>query len=556
MGVAVVRLRKLGGALLAVALVGNVGCHRTLPVSSGYRALPVQPCLDENAAQTVQQPREPQEATPPIAASPPSGKGYGKLDVPSDLPGSWVVPLELPKDLPADRTEREKIIRAQYPPLPPLGENLLPQPPQNGAAATLHDLQRLANANHPALKKAQAEIEVARGEAIQAGLYPNPTIGYQGDQMQPGTKPSNNAGQQGVFLAQRIVTAGKLQLARAAAGLAWLNAEVNYRRTQIAVATEVRRQFFAVLVAQENIRIHVALIELADEVFRGQVAQVVAGQAALYEPLQLYVFAISARNSLIQARNRYLSAWKQLAVAVGLPESAPTLLAGNPDSAIPRYAYDRCLERMLQVHPDLIAAENEVLRARFLLRLAEVTPIPDIEAQTALQRDTLVNNFQINLQIGMNVPIWNRNQGGILQAQGQLAAALQQVTQVRNQRIADLAQAFERYENARLQLQQYRQLILPNQVRIYRSVYQRYQQEPDKVNYNDVAIAHQAIAQQLSSYLTHLGAQWEAVVELAELMQLDDLYELTEPTGEDASASRPMDSWPVALRTLKPSTKR
>jgi len=76
-----------------------------------------------------------------------------------------------------------------------------------------------------------------------------------------------------------------------------------------------RVSYFAVLVAQENLAIARAMSNLADEVYRLQLRQVQGGQAAAYEPLQLHVLAVQARSTVVQARNRYLSAWRQLAAA-------------------------------------------------------------------------------------------------------------------------------------------------------------------------------------------------------------------------------------------------
>lgn len=48
---------------------------------------------------------------------------------------------------------------------------------------------------------------------IQAGLYPNPTVGYSGNQINDGP---GTAGQQGGYGSQEFVVGGKLALAREA----------------------------------------------------------------------------------------------------------------------------------------------------------------------------------------------------------------------------------------------------------------------------------------------------------------------------------------------------
>src|SRR5437899_13089021 len=90
-----------------------------------------------------------------------------------------------------------------------------PTPPsgsQAPAALSLGDLEQMALQGNPTLTQAAAAIDASRGKALQAGLYPNPSIGYVGEQI----GIAGTAGElQGAFVQQTIVTAGKLRLSRA-----------------------------------------------------------------------------------------------------------------------------------------------------------------------------------------------------------------------------------------------------------------------------------------------------------------------------------------------------
>jgi Cu/Ag efflux protein CusF len=80
----------------------------------------------------------------------------------------------------------------------------------------LTELERIALSNNPTVAQEEANIRVAAGLATQAGLYPNPTVGYYGDEIRGGYI---GAGQQGGFVSQTIVTGGKLRAARRVADL-------------------------------------------------------------------------------------------------------------------------------------------------------------------------------------------------------------------------------------------------------------------------------------------------------------------------------------------------
>src|SRR5262249_24627826 len=56
-----------------------------------------------------------------------------------------------------------------------------PVPAAAAGGLTLADLEHMALQGNPTLSQAAAQVEAARGRALQAGLYPNPTVGYEAD---------------------------------------------------------------------------------------------------------------------------------------------------------------------------------------------------------------------------------------------------------------------------------------------------------------------------------------------------------------------------------------
>src|SRR5207249_6711543 len=81
--------------------------------------------------------------------------------------------------------------------------------------------------------------------------------------------------------------------------------------------------------------------------------------------------------------------------------------------------------------------------------------------------------------------------------------------------------------------------ILPSQVLVFRTMRKRYDVEPAAVGFNDLGVSQQTLGGVLATYLQALQAQWDAVVEVATLLQTDDLYEL----GKDSThpPSCPLD---------------
>jgi cobalt-zinc-cadmium efflux system outer membrane protein len=469
------------------------------------------------------------------AKDPPAEKQPRRpLLLPPGFPGANAPDIRLPderdpryKDKPElYKKDVGKYIHNLYPTMPGVGPDPEPQPGPNGQSLTLADLQRLAMANSPLLRQAAADVEAARGTVLAAGEYPNPTLGYEADNV--GTSapvPGGGAGFEGAFLDQVIKTAGKLKLAQAAAQKDLDNARLALRRAQTDLMTQVRSGYFAVLVAQENIRINKLLVRFTDKVFHIQV-DLTKDQAALYEPMALRALADQARLALMTARNHYVSSWKQLAANLGLPGMPPTEVAGHIDMPIPRFNFEQVLARVLSTHTDVLTARNTEQRARYNLRLAQVTPIPDVEVRLIVQQDWTTPPFLLTsgLQVGGPIPIWNHNKGGIIQAQGQLLRAVEESHRVRSALTTSLATAYETYDNNRRTVELYARRILPDQIRFYKGTYEQHSENPDRVGFNDIVTAQQALAMSLATYLTAVDATWQAVVTVANLLQTNELF--------------------------------
>src|SRR5262249_24296720 len=123
--------------------------------------------------------------------------------------------------------------------------------------------------------------------------------------------------------------------------------------------------------------------------------------------------------------NTYVQAWKQLAAAMGLPLLPLTEVEGRVDMPMPVFEYNEVLNHVLKNHTDVLTAENSLAQSKLNVRVAQVTPIPDVELRFMLQKDYTGFPFQVahSLQVNFPIPIWNRNQGGIIQAEATLISA-------------------------------------------------------------------------------------------------------------------------------------
>jgi cobalt-zinc-cadmium efflux system outer membrane protein len=453
---------------------------------------------------------------------PSAGERHLDLNIPSEIPGSEARRLALPKDAAAKQREIEQL----FPDLPALVAEPIPVPGPNGRPYTLTDLQQIAVANSPQIRQAASDVEAARGNMIQANAYPNPTVSYQ-------FTPSNNGstpGADGFGVDQTIKTGGKLGLQRAAAEMDLHNAELALRRARSDLATQVRNAYFAVLVAKETVRVNKAVAHFTDEVYRLQAQMLMGGFAAPYEPAALRAQAYSARLAYRQAIQTHVYAWKQLVAAINVRQLPLTEVAGRVDSCIPYYDFDAIQAYVLRNHTDVLTARNGIDKARYNLKLAQVTPVPDVDVNMAVLKDYSLAPKQVTptLTLGVPIPIWDRNKGAVMAAESALIRASEEPHRVEQSLSNTLAAAYMNYKNNLEALEYYRRYILPDQVRAYRGAYDRRQIDPN-ASFGDVVSAQQTLAANVTSYLQTLGQVWTSVTSVADLIQTDDLFEFARP---------------------------
>ncbi|MGH7223309.1 MAG: TolC family protein, partial [Gemmataceae bacterium] len=495
------------------------------------------------------------------------------LQVPPDL-----LPTGPPRRLdlgPLDSAQRRQRLRREFEQLRPPGPDYEGVGGPFGHPLTLAELQRIGLSSSPVIKQAVARVENARGLALQAGLPPNPYIGFEDDTF--GT--TGGAGYPGGYFDQLFVTAGKLRLRRAVAAMDLRIAEVALRRAQMDLATQIRGNYFQLLVARENMRINRLLAAFADSVYEVQAREVRSRAeltVAAYEPMYLRALAYMVRTNLIQARNSYVMNWKQLTSAMGLPGMPLTEIAGRADMPIPVFDFARVWAHVGLNHTDVATADNAFHQARLNLLLNQVQPIPDVNVRFLMQKDYTgpPNAIAPSLATYLPIPIWNRNQGGIAAAQADVVRMGEEPLRVRNDLYSQLSEAFGRYQTYRKNLSLYRDQILPDLVRVYDSIYRRYHAlggvqppgvppaippaapippqplpafQPPQPGINDVVVAQQFLMTSIASYITNLTGMWQAVVDVTNLIQTNNMFRM----GQDDLPTEPMPPAPD-LEQLKP----
>jgi cobalt-zinc-cadmium efflux system outer membrane protein len=376
----------------------------------------------------------------------------------------------------------------------------LPPPellPEIVEGLTLDQLEEMALTGNPSICRAYALVGAARGNWLQAGLKPNPSVGYEGQQLGSG----GLAEQHGVLFSQEIPTGGKLRLNRAVAQGEIVVAEQELAAQRQRVVTDVRIAFYHVLVAQRQIDLAEELIHVSGEGSQSVDALFRAREVGRVDVLQAQLENEQAQILLQDAHNRYDAAWRNLAAVLGNPAMPPHSVVGDPSGPPKGIEFEETLARILATSPEISAAVAELERARRAIDRARVQPIPNVSFQGLVnwQDNGIGGKADGGVALSVPLPLFDRNQGAIFRAEREAAAARYAVSQVELDLMSRLTPVYERYANAHNQVSRYRETVLPAAEESLTLTQKMYQ--AGEANYLGLLTAQRTFAQTNRNYL-------------------------------------------------------
>lgn len=406
------------------------------------------------------------------------------------------------------------------------------QPP--GPELTLEQLEQMALERNPTLKQAEAELRAAEGRERQAGLYPNPTVGYQGEEIRGG---SFRGGEQGVFVQQDIVLGGKLGANKKVFAQERRQSEMERDEQRLRVANGVALAYYQSLAAQETVALRSSLLKVAQDSTQTSRQLFNVGQSDQPDVLQAEIEEEQAELALIAAQQSQQQRWKTLAAVVGDPGLAFSPLAGSLED-VPESDPQQWLQALLTASPAVKIAALGVARAEATLNRARREPIPDLQIRGGLEQNRELmesSGHPVGLQgfaeVGVRIPLFNRNQGNIQAAQAQIERARSEVQRVQlllRERVAPTVQS---YLTAREAANRYRNQMIPRAEKAYALYLDKYKDMA--AAYPQVLIAQKTLFQVRADYVGALETLWVSTVALKGFMLTDGLEAPTPPAEID-----------------------
>jgi cobalt-zinc-cadmium efflux system outer membrane protein len=398
---------------------------------------------------------------------------------------------------------------------------------------TLEELQQMALQNNPTFAQSAANIQAAEGRKKQSGLYPNPIVGYQGEQIRGG---SFHGGEQGFFIQQDIVLGGKLGLNRKIFSQELKQAEAEGEEQKLRVVTNVQMSYIQALAAQQTLELRHNLSKLADDAVETSHQLANVGQADAPDVLESEVEAQQAQLAVTMAEQNQQRIWKALSAVIGNPRLPLMQLEGKLEDTLPVNA-DELVEKIVNESPAVRIAEIGVKRAEAALAREKREPIPDLQLRGGMQQngELLSNGRAAGLQgfaeVGVRIPIFNRNQGNISTAKANEERAKREVERVKLVMRERAAIVVQNYTFSQSAVDRYKNQMIPRAQKAYEMYTKKYQDMA--AAYPQVLIAQRTLMQLDVSYINALESFATSSLSLQSYLLTDGLEAPAQPGGID-----------------------
>jgi cobalt-zinc-cadmium efflux system outer membrane protein len=269
-------------------------------------------------------------------------------------------------------------------------------------------------------------IEYTKGQEVTARLFPNPLLSVGTLSSYTQGRTLSNSGQLFTQVAQLFELAGKRGYRIESAGFGTQSAEAAFEDAVRLLGLTVKDSYYRVQLAQRRLVLAEENRERFSRILDVNTIRFKKGYIAEVDLIRIRLQMVDFQSQVIQSLQEAESAKGELRQLLRLSPS--TVLELTTELGFRRIDPD--IEKLrvtaLAMRPDIRAKRYTFSQRQSDLKLAKAYRIPDVTigAGYAIQGAQGPDNpGQVALNAGIPLPLFNRNQGGIHQAEVSLQAA-------------------------------------------------------------------------------------------------------------------------------------
>lgn len=288
----------------------------------------------------------------------------------------------------------------------------------SAAALSLSEATQRVLTKNPQISLSDALEQAAAGRASQAGILPNPELSYQLEDFSRDTQRSANQATTTFSLSQQFSLPGKRSARMAVANDEQALAKVDGLSQRLSLIRLTHDRYAEAVAAQEQLSIAEQSHVLAKQAYDAVSARVDAGRVSPIELSRASVALKAAQREVATQKQFQLLAQRQLASLWGERELVESLTGSLvlPQSLTEDVA-------PINKIPLLKRADIQVKKEQAALRLAQAERVPDFTLMAGMKRDADTRDESLLIGVSIPIPLFNRNQGSVLSARSELAAA-------------------------------------------------------------------------------------------------------------------------------------
>jgi cobalt-zinc-cadmium efflux system outer membrane protein len=404
---------------------------------------------------------------------------------------------------------------------------------------TLEQFLVLADKANPTLAEAEQNVNRSTQQARQVSLPPDPIIGYSGDHIRGG---EYHGGEQGAFFTQEFVLGHKLALRRDVYRAEGRSNQYALEVQRARVHNDVARAFFDALAAQQSVVIHDRLLKVALDSDTNTHELMRIGQADAAAILMAEVAVEQARVDFLNAQRMFLAHFARLATLAGQLSLQVSPLRGALAEP-PAFDPDDYVKRDIEESPLVKRAQADEAMSEARLKDARHERVPNLNVTAGewYSGEEVTSGAKAGwesfAQAGVQLPLWNHNQGNIQTAAILVDRAHKDVERTRLWTRNQAEPLAQEYQTARFTAERYRTEMLPRARRAYQLQVTKYQQMA--LEYPSVLSAQRMLFTLQLGYTEALNQEWHSAIALQNYALTNGLDEPINAGGDSTTINLP-----------------
>ncbi|MTG97464.1 TolC family protein [Myroides sp. BIT-d1] len=304
------------------------------------------------------------------------------------------------------------------------------------------------------------EISQAEAQLIQARLWPNPTFEISEVNLWKTTdieeqpiifKNWGEAQQISLHLEQEIQTAGKRRKNIALQKLTIEEKEKEFESILREAKLELRKNISQLQLLQKQLNIYNQQIDKTKSLNKAYATQLNHGNISQAEYMRLKAAELQLKKEYFELKKDYEETLKELKNFISISENLTIQISEElslPVKEVSEMQLQDWVIDAMELRPDVLLSRNLEKQSIKRLEIEKAERVPDFTVAIDYDRGGNIMRDFVGLGLSFDLPIFNRNKGGIKEAKLEIEKTKLETQSKVNEITNEIIEAFRNYNNA------------------------------------------------------------------------------------------------------------